>query len=62
MMLFGKYAAIADLEKATKEKKQERDAYKKAQEFHFVQKVTKTQLTKNERRIEELTDELETLA
>jgi uncharacterized protein YydD (DUF2326 family) len=62
MKLFGRYAAIADLEKATKEKKAERDAYKKAQDFHFVPRVTKTQLAKNERRIEELTDELETLA
>lgn len=61
MKLFDTYAAIADLEKTTEKKKEEKKTYSKAQEFHFVPKITKKQLTDNEKKIQELQSELSEL-
>ncbi len=58
MKLFDRYAAVSDLEEAVEESKNERDAYKRAQDFHFIPKVGKRQLADNEKRINELQAEL----
>jgi len=58
MMLLNKYAAVHDLEQAVDESKNEKDAYKKAQDFHFIPKIGKRQFAANEKRIEELQAEL----
>ncbi|MBS4007142.1 MAG: DUF2326 domain-containing protein [Clostridium sp.] len=58
MMLFNKYAAVHDLEKAVDESKNQKDAYKRVQEFHFIPRIGKRQFAANEKRIEELQTEL----
>ncbi|EEG77484.1 DUF2326 domain-containing protein [Dethiobacter alkaliphilus] len=58
MKLFDKYASVDSLEKAYKKRKNEKDAYNKAQVFHFIPKINKRELMQNERRISELKAEL----
>lgn len=58
MKLFNMYASIASLEKAVTDSKKEKDAYKKAQDFHFIPKIGKRKLLQNEKRISELQAEL----
>jgi len=58
MKLLAAYAAIHDLQVAFEKSKNERDAYKKAQDFQFIPSVVKRQLQDNEKRIEELQAEL----
>lgn len=54
MMLFDKYAAVADLQQAVQESINEWDAYKNAQNFRFIPKIGKKQVAENEKRIEAL--------
>lgn len=61
MKLFGVYASISDLEDAFEKSKDERDAYKKAQDFQFIPRIGKRQFQDNEKRIAELQTELERL-
>ncbi len=61
LKLFGVYASISDLEVAFEKSKDERDAYKKAQDFQFIPRIGKRQLQDNEKRIAELQTELERL-
>lgn len=58
MKLFGVYAAVHDLEVAFEKSKDERDAYKKAQDFQFIPRIGKRQLRDNEKLIADLKDEL----
>lgn len=58
MKLFDAYAAIHDLELAHEKSKNERDAYKKAQDFQFIPRIGKRQLQDNEKRIANLHAEL----
>ena len=56
--LFDAYAAVHDLEVAFKKSKDERDVYKKAQDFQFIPRISKRQLQDNEKQIEDLQSEL----
>ena len=58
MKLFNAYAAIHDLEAAFVKSINERDAYRKAQDFHFIPSIGKRQLQKNEKLIAHLRLEL----
>jgi uncharacterized protein YydD (DUF2326 family) len=58
LKLFDMYAPVASLAEAVTNSKKEKDAYKKAQDFHFVPKIGKRKLAQNEKRIAELQTEL----
>lgn len=58
LKLFDMYAPVASLAEAVRNSKKEKDAYKKAQDFHFVPKIGKRKLAQNEKRIAELQGEL----
>lgn len=58
MKLFDKYAAVSDLQQAVEKSKSEWVAYKSAQEFRFIPKIGKKQVTENEKHIKALYSEL----
>ena len=58
MKLFDAYAAVHDLEIAFEKSKDERDAYKKAQDFQFIPRIGKRQLQDNNHLIADLQAEL----
>lgn len=58
LKLFNMYGPVASLAEAFTKSKKEKDAYKKARDFHFVPKIGKRKLAQNEKRIAELQAEL----
>lgn len=61
MKLFNVFAPVGALEKAVTESKNEKDTYKKAQDFHFLPKIGVQKYRQNEKRIIELEEELSRL-
>ncbi len=58
LKLFNMYGPVASLAEAFTKSKKEKDAYKKARDFHFVPKIGKRKLAQDEKRIAELQAEL----
>lgn len=61
MKLFNVFAPVGALEKSVTENKNEKDTYKKAQDFHFLPKIGVQKYRQNEKRIVELEEELSRL-
>lgn len=56
--LFGRYILIAEYEQAKKQSEEKDKAFKAAQKFDLIPKITKKQYESNAKRIDELTEQL----